>query len=74
MYLQRLIERNPRLMEIAIKLHQDGRIPPNTWLIDLDAIAENARALSAEASRLAVCRRERSRGLASRSSGVRPSQ
>ena len=54
MYLQRLIERNPRLMEIAIKLHQDGRIPPNTWLIDLDTIAENARALSAEASRLGL--------------------
>jgi predicted amino acid racemase len=54
MYLQRLVERNPQLMEIAIRLHQDGRIPPNTWLIDLDAIAENARALSAEANRLGL--------------------
>jgi predicted amino acid racemase len=54
MYLQRLIERNPRLMEIAIKLHQEGGIPPNTWLIDLDTIAENARALSAEARRLGL--------------------
>jgi predicted amino acid racemase len=48
------MERNPRLMEIAIKLHQEGRIPPNTWLIDLDTIADNARALSAEASRLGL--------------------
>jgi predicted amino acid racemase len=54
MYLQRLIERNPRLMEAAIMLHQAGRIPPNTWLIDLDTIVENARALSAEASRLGL--------------------
>lgn len=52
MYLQRLIERNPRLMESAITLHQSGRIPPNTWLIDLDAVAENARALSATARQL----------------------
>lgn len=54
MYLQRLLQRNPRLLETAIELHQSGRIPPNTWLIDLDAIARNARALAAEAQRLAL--------------------
>ncbi|HVB73271.1 MAG TPA: alanine racemase [Ktedonobacteraceae bacterium] len=54
MYLQRLIERNPRLMEAAITLHQEGHIPPNTWLIDLDTIAENARALSAVARSLGL--------------------
>ena len=54
MYLQRLIERNPRLMAAAIELHQSGRIPPNTWIIDLDVIAENARALAAEARRLGL--------------------
>ena len=54
MYLQRLIERNPQLMAAAIELHQSGRIPPNTWIIDLDVIAENARALAAEARRLGL--------------------
>lgn len=54
MYLERLIERNPKLMEAAIELHQSGRIPPNTWVIDLDAIAENARVLSTEAQRLGL--------------------
>ena len=54
MYLQRLIERNPRLMESALTLHQSGRIPPNTWVIDLDTIAENARALSATARQLGL--------------------
>src|SRR5919204_4554347 len=54
MFLQRLIERNPRLLEAAIDLHQQGRIPPNTWVIDLDAIAENARVLSEEAGRLGL--------------------
>ena len=54
MYLNRLIERNPRLLETAIELHQSGRVPPNTWVIDLDAIAENARILAAEAGRLGL--------------------
>ena len=54
MYLQRLVERNPRLLETAIDLHQDGRIPPNTWVIDVDVIAENARVLASEAGRLGL--------------------
>src|SRR5947209_669761 len=54
MFLQRLIERNPRLLQAAIELHQTGRIPPNTWVIDLDAVAENARVLAAEARRLGL--------------------
>jgi predicted amino acid racemase len=54
MYLQRLIERNSRLLEAAITLHQHGHIPPNTWIIDLDTIVENARVLAAEAKRLGL--------------------
>jgi predicted amino acid racemase len=54
MYLQRLIERNPRLLEAAVTLHQGGQIPPNTWIIDLDTIVENARVLAAEAKRLGL--------------------
>ena len=54
MYLQRLIERNPQLLEAAITLHQNGRIPPNTWIIDLDTIVDNARVLAAEAQRLGL--------------------
>jgi predicted amino acid racemase len=54
MYLHRLIERNPALLEAAVDLHQSGRIPPNTWLVDLDAIAENARVLAQEARRLGL--------------------
>ena len=51
MFLKRLAERNPRLMEAAVELHQTGRIPASTWVIDVDAIAANARVLAAEARR-----------------------
>jgi predicted amino acid racemase len=54
MYLKRLVERNPALLETALTLHQRGEIPPNTWVIDLDAIAENARSLAREAQRLGL--------------------
>lgn len=54
MYLSRLMERNPRLMEAAIHLHQAGRVPPNTWLIDLDTVVGNARALSEVARQLGL--------------------
>jgi predicted amino acid racemase len=50
--LRRVVERNPRMLEAAVKLHRDRVIPPNTWLIDLDAIAANADALSAKAREL----------------------
>ncbi|HZU14394.1 MAG TPA: alanine racemase [Chloroflexota bacterium] len=54
MFLERLRERNPRLLATAIELHQSGRIPPSTYVIDLDTVAENARALASEARRLGL--------------------
>jgi predicted amino acid racemase len=54
MYLKRLLDRNAALLEAALELHQSGRIPPNTWVVDLDTIAANARVLSAEARRLGL--------------------
>jgi predicted amino acid racemase len=41
--LARVVQRNPQLVAAAVALHQEGRIPPNTWLFDLDAVAHNAR-------------------------------
>ncbi len=54
MFLHRLVERNPRLLEVALDLHQSGRIPPSTYVMDLDAIAHNARLLAGEARRLGL--------------------
>jgi predicted amino acid racemase len=54
MFMQRLIDRNPELLRTAIDLHQSGGIPANTFLIDLDAIADNARILNSTAERLGL--------------------
>jgi predicted amino acid racemase len=52
--LRRVAERNPRLIEAAHKLHRDRKVPPNSWIIDLDAIAANADALSTRARELGL--------------------
>jgi predicted amino acid racemase len=52
--LAKALERNPGMLDAAIRLHQDGRIPPNTHLVDLDAVADNARAIAGAARRHGV--------------------
>lgn len=54
MLLERVLEKNPALVEAAVRLHQDGHVPTGSWLFDLDAVAHNARALAAEAGRLGL--------------------
>jgi predicted amino acid racemase len=54
MFLQRLLDTNPGLIDSAVVLHQSGAIPANTWLYDLDAIAANARIQATEARRLGL--------------------
>ena len=46
MFLDVLRRRNPRLIEQAIALHQAGRIPANSYVIDLDAVEANARGIA----------------------------
>ena len=48
-YTDMLIKRNPNLIDAAIKLHQSGQIPPNTFVLDLDAHRRNADAIVKEA-------------------------
>ena len=52
MFLDLIRRRNPKLIEAAIALHQEGKIPPNAYVIDLDVVEQNARKLRAEADRL----------------------
>ncbi|TMQ96263.1 YhfX family PLP-dependent enzyme [Actinomadura soli] len=49
MFLTATTARNPGLVDAAVGLHRDGRIPPDTYLIDLDAVAANTAALAAVA-------------------------
>lgn len=42
MFLRRLLERNPQLALSAVQLHQAGHVSANTYLIDLDTLANNA--------------------------------
>jgi predicted amino acid racemase len=52
MFLDVLRRRNPAFIEAAIRLHQEGRLPANAYVIDLDAVEQNARLLKEEADRL----------------------
>jgi len=52
MFLQSLIRRNRRFIEAAVTLHQAGKIPPNSYVLDLDTIQNNASIMVDEASRL----------------------
>ncbi|MEW1821168.1 alanine racemase [Arthrobacter sp. NPDC080031] len=54
MFLDLLRRRNPALLQAAARFHQNGQIPANTYVIDLDAVTRNAAAISAEASRLSL--------------------
>jgi predicted amino acid racemase len=49
MFLERIRRRNPKLLRAAAVLHQSGSIPANSWVIDLDVIAENAVILAESA-------------------------
>lgn len=51
MFLDVLRRRNPAFIEAAIRLHQEGRIPANAYVLDLDAVEENARHFRAAADR-----------------------
>lgn len=54
MFLQALRRRNPGLVQAAVSLHQAGGIPPACYVIDLDAVEENARLIGTEAARLGL--------------------
>ena len=54
MFLQPLIHRNPDLVAAAVRLHQDGQIPANSYVLDLDTMRANAAVIAGEARRLGL--------------------
>lgn len=54
MFLDVLRRRNPAFIEAAMALHQQGKIPANAYVLDLDTVERNARVLADEAARLGL--------------------
>ncbi len=52
MFLDVLRRRNPQFIEAAIQLHQQGKLPPNAYVLDLDAVEHNARLFTTQANHL----------------------
>lgn len=51
MFLDVLRRRNPAFIEAAIGLHQQGKLPANAYVLDLDTVERNAAVLKQEADR-----------------------
>ena len=54
MFLNNLLAQNPAFARAAIDLHQSGALPPDTYVIDLDTLAENTKSITTEAHRLGL--------------------
>ncbi|EFG08592.1 Putative alanine racemase [Streptomyces clavuligerus] len=53
-FLDVVLRRNPALAGAATALHRRGRIPPDTYVLDLDAVDANAALLADRAERLGL--------------------
>lgn len=51
MFMESVKQRNPKLIQASIELHQSGSILPDTYVLDLDTIKENAVKIAEEAEK-----------------------
>lgn len=54
MLLDFTLKRNPGLVDAAAALHRAGRVPPDTFVLDLEAVEKNARLLADTAWQLGL--------------------
>ncbi|MDI6871501.1 MAG: alanine racemase [Bacillota bacterium] len=54
MFLELTRRRNPDLIRAAVRLHRERVIPANTYVIDLDTVIANARAIAEAAERTGI--------------------
>lgn len=54
MFLEKVMQRNPDLIDYAVSLHQSGAILPDTYVIDLDALKSNASLMNDKAKSLDI--------------------
>lgn len=45
MFVERLLENNPKLIETSLSLYKQGLIMPNTYVLDYDAFMDNGKAM-----------------------------
>ena len=43
MFVEQTVKRNRKLVETAFALHQSGQIMPDSYLIDMDVLIDNAK-------------------------------
>lgn len=54
MFLEKTVERNKKLVQAAFNLHREGLILPDTYVIDLDTLIENAKKIKEEADKYGI--------------------
>jgi len=54
MFLEILRKRNPEFVKAAQQLHREGKLPANSYVIDLDTLERNTQFFKKEASRLGL--------------------
>lgn len=54
MFLRSIQERNPGLIQVSAAFHQQGLLPPNTIVLDADAVSTNATILRNVANELSL--------------------
>lgn len=54
MFLDLALRRNSKLIEVAFELHQKGKIDPDTYILDLDALLYNANSIKKEADKYGI--------------------
>ena len=54
MFLDAIRKRNPGLIDATVTFHQSGLLPPNTIVLDADAVAQNATILRKTADELGL--------------------
>ncbi|GGG02061.1 alanine racemase [Paenibacillus abyssi] len=54
MFLETLMNRNKALVNAAVKLHQEGKLEANTYVLDLQTVRENAAIISERAQKSAL--------------------
>lgn len=54
MFLDLLLRKNSAFVETALSLHQKGKLPANSYVIDLDSVEQNARLFQTEAKKFGL--------------------